>query len=142
VYQQRLTDKKHDVYNRILEIQDLPDQGSLAPLLMAQATDPQATRINPGVDPDLGLKGPALDAEIRRLSELARSMPNDKERQKLQRKINELRARKSRKAHSADKFSLIPIIPEAPLAADAGVEVGEAFEGIEVLIELSPLLAL
>jgi hypothetical protein len=93
------------------------------------------TRINPGDDPDLNLDKKLLDAEIRRLSALARSLPSGAERQKLQRKIDELRARKSKKAHQADKFNWIPIVPEAPLAADSS----ELPETVDILIEILEL---
>jgi hypothetical protein len=93
---------RHQIYPYLGIAQGLtPAQNSDSPILMIQAT-----RGNPGADPDLGLEGTALDAEIRRLSALARSLPNGKERQKLQRKIDELRAKKSKKAHGADKFQL------------------------------------
>jgi len=127
----QLTHARHPLYPVILGV-----SGGLIPTEASEADSSvlmvQATRGNPGDDRDLGLEGKALDAEIRRLSELARSKPSGHERQKLQRKINELRARKSKKAHGADKFSWIPIVPEPPLAADSS----DLPETLDILIEV------
>jgi len=128
----QLTHARHPLYPVILGVSDglIPTEASEADSSVLAV---QATRVNPGDDPDLGgLKGKELDAEIRRLSELARSKPNGRERQKLQRKINELRVRKSKKAHRADKFSWIPIVPEPPLAADSS----DLPETLDILIEV------
>jgi len=115
---------RHPLYPVYLGVPDDLTPSEDAPILMIQAIR--------GDDPGLGLEGPALDAEIRRLSKEVRSLPNGKERNKKVQQLRKLLERKSKRAHGADKFSWIPIVPEAPLAAESG----ELPEAAEIVIEI------
>ena len=77
---------------------------------------------------------------------LEAELPNlkGKAKTKVRERLRKYSARPSKRAHGADKnkskFSVVPIIPEAPLAAEEAIEAGET--AAEAILELLGAFAL
>jgi hypothetical protein len=131
---------RHPLYPEILGIPLglIPNQksaGDSGVLVLSQAVEPgDDPLIDPNVEDD-------RKAEIARELELQLPNAKGKVRRRILERLKNYRKRPSRRAHGADiknKFSFVPLVPEAPLAEDGALEAGEA--GATVL-ELAGILA-
>lgn len=146
VFQARLQrGGRHPLYDQILEIpqQIVPSQESAAGgvLVLAQSTGRQFGTGSGDRLLDPNVSQAEKDEIVRALQEEMALLPgNSKRRNQIQRRLREYGKRGSKRAHGADKGTsrFVPIIPEAPLAAEAASGLPEAGD---VVLELLSALA-
>ena len=146
VFQARLQrGGRHPLYDQILEIpqQIVPSQESAAGgvLVLAQSTGMQFGTGSGDRLLDPNVSQAEKDEIVRALQEEMALLPgNSKRRNQIQRRLREYGKRGSKRAHGADKGTsrFVPIIPEAPLAAEAASGFPEAGD---VVLELLSALA-